>query len=151
MIFEWTALNDEFTVSAAGTMALPFISEIPAAGVAPGDLANAIGHQLKTQMGLGQEPHVSVEVVQFRPFYVVGQVTQPGEFPYRPELTVLKALSLAGGLRLKDDDLLRLPREVIAARGELGIYDLQAGSLLVRKARLESELGGRKTLHFQSS
>ena len=148
MIFEWTALNDQFTVSAAGTLALPFIGEIQAAGVAPGELASAIGHRLKTQMGLGQAPNTSVEVVQFRPFYVVGEVTQPGEFPYRPELTVLKALSLAGGLRLKDDDLLRLPREVIAARGELSIYDLQIGSLLVRKARLESELAGSENIAF---
>ncbi len=100
------------------------------------------------QMGLGREPDVAVEVVQFRPFYIVGHVTQPGEFPYRPGLTVLQALTIAGGLRTREEDIARLEREVIAGRGEVSILSLNNVSLLARKARLEAELAGAKEIGF---
>ncbi len=99
-------------------------------------------------MGLGREPDVAVEVVQFRPFYIVGHVTQPGEFPYRPGLTVVQALTIAGGLRTREEDIARLEREVIAGRGEIGILSLNNVSLLARKARLEAELTGTKEITF---
>ena len=120
-IFEWTALNDQFIVSADGMLFLPFVGEIQAAGVRPGVLAAAIGERLVRQMGLGRPPDVAVEVVQFRPFYIVGDVKAPGEFPYRPGLNVLQALSIAGGLRTGADALSRVDREVIAGRGEIGL------------------------------
>jgi protein involved in polysaccharide export with SLBB domain len=148
VIFEWTALNDEFIVGAEGSLALPFAGDIRAAGVTPRNLAREIGSRLQQQMGLGREPDVAVEVVQFRPFYIVGHVTQPGEFPYRPGLTVLQALTIAGGLRTREEDIARLEREVIAGRGEIGILSLNNVSLLARKARLEAELAGAKELAF---
>ena len=112
VIFEWTALNDSFVVGADGTLFLPFVGQIRAQGTAPGDLARAIGDRLMQHMGLGRQPDVAVEVVQYRPFYIVGYVTQPGEFPYRPGLTVLQALGIAGGLRTHEEDMSRLEREV---------------------------------------
>ena len=52
-------------------------------------------------MGLGRPPDVAVEVVQFRPFYIVGDVRPPASSPTGPGLTVLQALSIAGGLRTR--------------------------------------------------
>lgn len=148
VIFEWTALNDVFVVGADGTLFLPFVGQIRAQGTAPGDLAHAIGDRLMQQMGLGRQPDVAVEIAQYRPFYIVGYVTQSGEFPYRPGLTVLQALGIAGGLRAREEDIPRLEREVIAGQGDVGLLALTNVSLLARKARLESELAGVNDIAF---
>jgi len=147
-IFEWTALNDQFTVGADGSLSLPFVGEFRAEGTSPGDLAQIIGKRLMSQMGLGRQPDVAVEIVQFRPFYIVGHVTQPGEFPYRPGLTVLQAVSIAGGLRAREEGMARLEREVIASRGEITLLDLTNVALLARKARLEAELAHAEKISF---
>lgn len=148
VIFEWTALNDSFVVGADGTLFLPFVGQIRAQGTAPGDLARAIGDRLMQHMGLGRQPDVAVEIVQYRPFYIVGYVTQPGEFPFRPGLTVLQALGIAGGLRTREEDMSRLEREVIAGQGDVGLLALSSVGLLARKARLESELAGSDDIAF---
>lgn len=139
-IFEWDALNDEFTVGATGTLSLPFVGEVRVTGITTGELARSIADRLRSEMGLGRRPDTSIEIVQFRPFYIVGQVDHPGEFPYRPGLTVLQALSIAGGLPKVNDGLMRLGREVISARGDLRLLSAQAAYLRARKARLEAEL-----------
>lgn len=148
VIFEWTALNDSFVVGADGMLFLPFVGQIRAQGTAPGDLSRAIGDRLMQNMGLGRQPDVAVEIVQYRPFYIVGYVTQPGEFPYRPGLTVLQALSIAGGLRTHEEDMSRLEREVISGQGDVGLLALSNVNLLARKARLESELAGSDEIAF---
>lgn len=147
-IFEWTALNDQFIVGANGKLSLPFVGEIVAAGSEPGALGMAIGEALMNRIGLGRRPDVSVEVVQFRPFYILGQVTTPGEFPYRPGLTVLQALSIAGGLRTREDNTTRLEREVIAGRGDISLLALASTNLLARKARLNAELASADDITF---
>jgi polysaccharide export outer membrane protein len=148
-IFEWTALNDEFTVSAAGTLSLPLVGEIVAAGVAPAELATRIGGALQSTMALGRRPNASVEVIEFRPFYSVGEVDRPGAFPYRPGLTVLQALSIAGGLRRTTDyGLLRIERDAILARGDADVSRRQVNSLLARRARLEAELNEAEAINF---
>ena len=148
VIFEWTALNDSFVVGADGTLFIPFVGQIRAQGTAPGDLARAIGDRLMQNMGLGRQPNVAVEIVQYRPFYIVGYVTQPGEFPFRPGLTVLQALGIAGGLRTHEEDMSRLEREVISGQGDVGLLALSNVNLLARKARLESELAGSDDITF---
>ncbi|WP_353646372.1 polysaccharide biosynthesis/export family protein [Mesorhizobium sp. WSM2239] len=151
VIFEWTALNDEFVVGADGTLFLPFAGQVEAQGTATSELAGAISDRLMQQMGLGRRPDVAVEIVQFRPFYIVGHVTQPGEFPYRPGLTVLQAIGIAGGLRTREENISRLEREVIAARGDVGLLELTHISLLARKARLEAELADSKQISFPAA
>jgi polysaccharide export outer membrane protein/exopolysaccharide production protein ExoF len=149
-IFEWDALNDEFTVGAAGTLSLPFVGEVRATGTTTEELAGTIADRLRSEMGLGRRPNTSIEIVQFRPFYIVGQVDHPGEFPYRPGLTVLKALSIAGGLPKVNDGLMRLGRDAISARGELQVSGAQVASLRARRARLQAELKQSDTLDFPS-
>ncbi len=150
VIFEWTALNDSFIIAADGTLFLPFIGQIRAQGTAPGDLARSIADRLMQRMGLGRQPDVAVEIAQYRPFYIVGNVKQPGEFPYRPGLTVLQALGIAGGLPIREDNMSRLEREVISGRGDIGLLALSNVSLIARKARLQSELAGNDNVTFPS-
>ena len=147
-IFEWDGLNDEFTVGAAGTLSLPFAGEVEAAGTTTGELAAKIAERLRSGMGLGRRPDTSVEIVRFRPFYIVGRVDHPGEFPYRPGLTVLQAVSVAGGLQKLSDGLMRIERDAISARGELQVLGAQAINLRARRVRLEAELKQSDTLDF---
>jgi protein involved in polysaccharide export with SLBB domain len=148
-VFEWTALNDKFSVGANGMLSLPLLGEIPAEGLSPGELANSISELLRTKMALGRMPVTSIEIVEFRPFYIIGYVERPGHYPYRPALTVLQAFSIAGGpRRLSDANLLRLGRETISSQGDLSVLRTQAYTLLARKARLQAEIDRAETISF---
>lgn len=147
-IFEWTALNDTFVVSPGGKLSLPFAGEIDAAGLTPSDVADRIGSRLMEKMGLGRRPDASVEVVEFRPFFILGEVTTPGAFPYQPGMTVLQAVSLAGGVDSEAERPMRLERERIESRGEISLIGLERLALIARKARLEAELGDLEKVTF---
>jgi protein involved in polysaccharide export with SLBB domain len=147
-IFDWDALNDEYIVSAAGTLSLPFIGELPAAGRSPGDLATLISERLMKEMALGRLPHAAVDVIEHRPFYIVGQVENPGELPHRPSLTVLQAVGMAGGLKRPDGDVLQLERDTISVSGDLHVLGQVRQGLLARRARLEAELTGQQEIEF---
>ena len=88
-------LTGEFTIGAGGYLAFPLVGSIEAAGKTPRELGTALG----TALGQGflLNPSVVVEVLAYRPFYVLGEVNQPGEFPYQPGLTVLAAIARAEG------------------------------------------------------
>jgi len=146
-VIEWKALNDEFTVGANGMVSIPVAGEVKAAGLGVDELANSIAERLRTTMGVGRAPHLAVEVVQFRPFYIVGDVEKPGEYPYRPGLTVLKAVSIAGGLR-RGPDAVRLIRDAISIRGELNVHGAQTISLVARQSRYQAELNDAEAIAF---
>lgn len=147
-VFEWVSLNAEFTVSASGMLSLPILGEVSAVGLTPTDLAKAIGERLKGIIGLAVAPNVAIEVTQYRPFYIMGGVNKPGEYPYRPGLTVLQALSVAGGLLGSGKSGLRIGRELITGKGDLQQYSTEIGMLLARKARLEAESAAADKIHF---
>ena len=147
-IFEWNALNDVFVVGAGGTLSLPFAGEIAAAGLTPAEVSAHIGDGLMEKMGLGRRPDASVEVVEFRPFFILGEVGQPGAFPYQPGLTVLQAVSLAGGIKSEAERPMRLERERIQSRGEISLIGLERLGLIARKSRLEAELANLEAITF---
>jgi protein involved in polysaccharide export with SLBB domain len=147
-VFEWSSLNEEFTVGASGSVSLPLLGEIPAAGVTTKALAQAIGEELKSRIGLSEAPNVAVEVVEYRPFYITGAVNKPGQYPYRPDLTVLQALSVAGGMAGTGETGLRITREIIASQGESSFSEAEANGLLARKARLETQLRNGDKIQF---
>jgi protein involved in polysaccharide export with SLBB domain len=147
-VFEWTSLNAEFTVGASGAISLPLLGEVQAAGATTSELARLIGESLRKRIGLSDTPNIAVEVVQYRPFYIVGAVNKPGEYPYRPDLTVLQALSIAGGLLGSGESGLRLTREIIAGQGDSQFSEAEANGLLARKARQEAELANADTITF---
>lgn len=145
--FEWKALNDDFIVAADGTLSLPFAGKIMAEGLEPTELAEKVSSALLLRMDLGRRPDVSAEIVEYRPFYITGDVQEPGEFPFRPGLTVLQAVSIGGGLR-RDKDASRIEREIISGRGELAMQQVTRDGLLARKARLESEVRGDESIVY---
>jgi polysaccharide export outer membrane protein/exopolysaccharide production protein ExoF len=137
-VYEWTAFKAEYIVSATGSLSLPLLGDVSVSGMSTTELARDLGARLKDRMGLVDSPDVTVEVVQYRPFYIVGAVEKPGEYPYRPGLTILGAYAIAGGK--PRNGLARLGREAIATRGELNVFGLEAQSLLLRMARLKAEI-----------
>src|SRR5205814_1909785 len=134
-------LNGEFLVDPSGNVFLPLVGEIPAQNRTTAELANSISDRLQSRVGLADRPDASVEVSEFRPFYIVGNVEHPGNYPYRPGMTVLQAVSIAGGWqRLLDANLLRLEREAITSRGDLRVVGAERDALLARRARLDAEM-----------
>lgn len=89
-------LSGEFRVGDAGTVALPLLGSVQAAGLTTEGLAAAIEDDLKRR-NLLRDPSVSAEVVEYRPIFVLGEVAKPGRYPYQPGMSVLTAVALAGG------------------------------------------------------
>lgn len=94
--------EDEFTrekirLTDAGTVSFPTIGEIKVLGRTVGDLEAIIVGGLKGRILVN--PKVSVQIEEYRPFYVNGMVDKPGGYPFQPGLTVRKAVSLAGGFK----------------------------------------------------
>ncbi len=89
-------LTGEYTIDPRGTLTIPLGGQIKAAGLSPDDLQAEIADRLKSG-GMLVNPQVSVNVINMRPVYVVGQVSNPGSYSYEPGLTVLKAIALGGG------------------------------------------------------
>jgi Periplasmic protein involved in polysaccharide export len=89
------SLTGEFQVSGAGKVSLPLVGEVEAAGLTAREFQERVEAALKD--GYLKEPRVSVEVLNYRPFYILGEVTKPGEYPYTNGLTVLNAVATANG------------------------------------------------------
>lgn len=95
-VFDEPTLTGEFSVGLDGRLSLPLIAPIQAAGLAPEQLAAQITAAL-ADGGYVLSPRVSVEVSQHRPFYILGEVTAPGEYPYTGDLTAEQAIAKARG------------------------------------------------------
>jgi protein involved in polysaccharide export with SLBB domain/predicted RNase H-like nuclease (RuvC/YqgF family) len=140
-VYEWPALSDDFIVSPEGVISLPIIGSIKVADMTVADLADSIASQLQARAGLPEKPFASVEITQFRPYYVIGDVQRSGDFVYRPNMTVLIALSIAGGpYRAADGMAVSLARDAITSRSTLALLEGRKLELLVRQARLNAEL-----------
>ncbi len=136
---DWSAISGEYTVGASGGISLPFLGTLPASGKTTSEIADEVGLQLQKLFGLPDRPSASVELAQYRPIYLAGEVQTPGEYPFAPEMTVLKAVSLGGGLRRAENGQ-RFARDFITARGESSVQIAERNRLLVRRARLQAEI-----------
>lgn len=94
-VFGEEALSGTFVVDGAGAASLPLIGEVRAGGLTVAEFRDAVTAALRD--GYLHEPRVSAEVVNHRPFYILGEVNRPGEYPYAAGLTVMNAAATAGG------------------------------------------------------
>ncbi|CCG41381.1 polysaccharide biosynthesis/export family protein [Magnetospirillum molischianum] len=95
-VFSESNLSGEFLVDPIGNIAMPLAGTVPAMGLTAKALALRVADVL-SRAGYLRDPKVAVEVMTFRPFYVLGEVRQPGEFGYTSGVTVLGAIAKAGG------------------------------------------------------
>jgi protein involved in polysaccharide export with SLBB domain len=146
-VYEWPDLTGEFSVSPDGSITLPVVGTLPASGMRVDQFESSIAQRLQQQAKLNQLPSVIVELKQYRPFYLLGDVQQPGSYPYRPGLTVMQAVSIGGGyFRLTDPGLLRLERDAITNRGLVRVLSLKRDQLTLRRARLLAEIEEAKEI-----
>lgn len=95
VVFGQDGITNSYIVDAAGNVSLPLIGTVPARGASPQQLAKVIADKLRH--GYVREPHVSVEVEAYRPFFILGEVTSPGQYAYVPNMTAETAIAIAGG------------------------------------------------------
>lgn len=94
-VFGEDGLTGEFFVAGNGRISFPLIGEVPAAGMTVQAVQDEIRSALKD--GYIKDPRVSAEVLIFRPYYILGEVTKPGEYPYSNGISVMNAVATAGG------------------------------------------------------
>lgn len=94
-VFNEATLTGEFTVTPGGTIAFPLIGDLPVKDNTIEALQRAITGRLAA--GYVNDPRVSVEIMTFRPYYILGEVNRPGEYPYSSGLTLPQAVAAAGG------------------------------------------------------
>ena len=95
VVFGQEGLSASYSVDTSGRITMPLIGAVHARGMTPAGLQQAIAAKLKN--GFVREPHVAVEVELYRPFFILGEVTLPGQYPYVPNMTVETAVAIAGG------------------------------------------------------
>lgn len=95
IVFDEPSLSGEFLVNANGSLSLPLIGDIPAVGSTASVITGAIKKRLSD--GFLRDPQVSIDVLTYRPYYILGEVNKPGEYPYSSGLTVLNAVATAEG------------------------------------------------------
>lgn len=89
-------LTGQFRINDRGQLAVPLLGSVPADGLTTAELEHSI-EQLLKKKDLLQNPSVSVDVITYRPVFILGEVAKPGQYPYQPGMTVLTAVALAGG------------------------------------------------------
>jgi protein involved in polysaccharide export with SLBB domain len=105
IVFDEEDLSGEFEVSGEGALSLPLIGTIPVKAKTLREIEIAI--QEKLLDGFLKNPRVNIEVLNYRPFYILGEVFKPGSYPYVIGMTVLNAVALGGGFsaRAKKDNI----------------------------------------------
>jgi polysaccharide export outer membrane protein len=95
VVFGQDTLTNSYAVDASGAVTMPLIGRVMARGLTTSQLSGAITGRLKTSFI--RDPSVAIEVELYRPFFVLGEVTFPGQYPYVPHMTVENAVAIAGG------------------------------------------------------
>lgn len=146
---EWTALNGEYVVSPAGTISVPLVGEVKARDRTPAELAATIADLLKQRTGLSKAPETSVEVVRYPMIYVTGLVDRPSELEFRPGMTVMQAVAMAGGRERRTNPAGGYSdMEQIRYTGELNRMELEMMQLAARRARLRAEFTDSTKVEF---
>jgi polysaccharide export outer membrane protein len=110
-VFRHEDLSGEFSLDGEGYFALPLVGEILAGGRTARQVESEVEVALKSG-GYLVDPQVSIEVLNYRPFYIIGEVNNPGSFAYVSGMTVINAVALAGGYTYRADQ-----DDIIISRG----------------------------------
>ena len=100
-VFGQEGISNSYFVDAAGYVNIALVGPVAARGLTAPALAQAVAGRLRD--GFVREPHVSVEVEAYRPFYILGEVNAPGQYPYQPGVTLETAIAIAGGYSPRAD------------------------------------------------
>ncbi|MCK5516816.1 MAG: polysaccharide export protein [Desulfobulbaceae bacterium] len=95
IVFNQKDLSGEYTINGTGRFSMPLIGSLIAAGNTPLELEEQIKNKLKPDFI--RNPRVSIEVMNYRPFYIMGEVKEPNSYPYVDGMTYMTAVAIAGG------------------------------------------------------
>jgi polysaccharide export outer membrane protein len=95
VVYGQDGLTNVYAIDASGVIALPLIGAVTARGRTAAALATEIAGRLRD--GFIREPSVAVQIDAYRPFFILGEVAAPGQYPYVPNMTVESAVAIAGG------------------------------------------------------
>lgn len=121
-------LSGEFTIDNRGSVDLPLIGEAPAAGKTIRQLEQTVVARFK--QGYLLDPRVSIDVLNFRPFFIQGEIKTAGEYPYKSGITALDAVAIAGGYSYRAKKNLIYIRR--AGSGEERAYDPSTARVMVQ-------------------
>src|SRR5712672_1241870 len=138
-VFGQPTLTGEYSLDGNGVLAFPLIGNVPASGSTTAELQRTIAAKLSPDYLVN--PNVSAEIVTRRPFYVIGEVLKPGNYPYVTDMTAVNAIAMAGGFtrraRKNDFYIKRLDKDGRMVRIEANAGTvLQAGDTLEVRERL---------------
>jgi polysaccharide export outer membrane protein/exopolysaccharide production protein ExoF len=132
-------LSGDFEVRPPGNISFPLIGVVEVLGLTPSELERKIGDQLRTGYQIASS--VNVEISLYRPFYIMGDVLNPGKYPFAPGIDVLQAVALAGGYYAVHPSEAQV--DAIHAEESYGVYTIQQRTALIRRARLLAEQNGQ--------
>jgi polysaccharide export outer membrane protein len=95
VVYGQEGLTNSYAIDASGSITMPLIDAVPARGRTPASLAAEISAKLRG--GYIRDPSVAVEIESYRPFFILGEVAAPGQYPYVPNMSVESAVAIAGG------------------------------------------------------
>jgi polysaccharide export outer membrane protein len=112
-VFGDTDLTGSYRVSDSGTVAMSLAGQLQAQGLSVSDFQKSLVERLNARVV--RSPDVTVQVNEYRPFFILGEVKNPGSYPYVPNMTVLTAVAVAGGFTFRASE-----KEVSVTRGAQG-------------------------------
>jgi polysaccharide biosynthesis/export protein ExoF len=139
----WEALDGTYNVDDGGNVSIPIAGQIKASGQTTEQLSDAISDALAEKAELPGRPFIALEVDEHAPIFVNGSVERPGRYPFETNMTVTKAVSIAGGYMRARDDNSSYDRDRIQAAGDYRAALMNRRDLLMRAARLRAEIAGQ--------
>ena len=138
-VFGQESLTGEYAVDGAGFISMPLLGQVQARGATAQELEQSISQRLVSE-SLLVSPSVNVQILTYRPFFILGEVNQPGQFTYIENMTVLTAVAIGGGFthRASTDNFTitrKIGNKVIEARAQRNTV-LQPGDVVYVHERI---------------
>ncbi|KPH08662.1 exopolysaccharide biosynthesis protein [Rhizobium acidisoli] len=144
----WEALDGVYTIDDAGNLSIPIAGHLQANGKTTEQLADAVASALAEKSALPGKPYIALEIAEHAPIFVTGTVQTPGRYPFEPNMTVMKAVSIAGGFLREREDNTYFERDRIQAAGAYRTAVINRRDLLMRQARLRAEIAGQQSFEI---
>jgi len=125
IVFGEEELSGEFELDSEGTFSMPLIGTVESESLTPRELEESIATLFLD--GFLKNPRISIEVLNYRPFYILGEVNDPGAYPYRAGMTILNAAALAGGFTYRANE-----KKIEVTRGGAGEPRVMAPDTIVQ-------------------
>jgi protein involved in polysaccharide export with SLBB domain len=145
VVTEWPTISESYKVGQSGEISVPLIGDLMVKGLTTTEIARAVEGGLKQRLALSQPPEAAVDIEEYAPIFLGGQVDKPGPYEYAPGMTVLKATNLAGG-PFRAENGSGQGRNYHTALGAASSVQDALLRLKVRRARLQAEMNESTSL-----